>query len=86
MLKHTGELPHGCNLCTRRFRTHNSMKRHIENFHLKMRPFQCLECNKTFFWKRHLNRHMGIHERERNGNDQVKRNVKIKTEFEVECA
>lgn len=64
MLNHTGELPHGCEYCSRKFQTLNKCKRHVDSFHLKLRPHKCNECYRGFSSNKDLKRHLLIHERE----------------------
>ena len=35
-----------------------SLKRHIQNIHLQLKPFQCDKCEKSFFNKERLNYHV----------------------------
>lgn len=65
MIKHTGDLPYQCEHCPQKFSKSSSRKYHTERVHLKLRPFVCKECNKSFFWKKNLKRHLQIHERDR---------------------
>ena len=41
-----------------------SLKRHIQNIHLQLKPFQCDKCEKSFFNKERLHYHvMSVHEK-----------------------
>lgn len=64
MLSHTGEFPHACEHCPKKFRTINGRNRHVAGYHFKVRPHKCPECFKGFYSKNDLRRHLRIHDRD----------------------
>ena len=56
--------------CGRCFTTSYNRKKHVEACHLKLRPYTCPLCSKTFPYKHSLNYHLKLHGRqERAGRD-----------------
>lgn len=49
--------------CGNHYLTKFNLKQHIENFHLKIKKFQCRICSKFLISKQNLNEHMNIHTR-----------------------
>lgn len=49
-----------CNVegCTRKFSRNSFLKQHIQRDHLKKRDYQCIECEKNYKQKSHLDRHI----------------------------
>ncbi|GBP42765.1 Zinc finger protein 26 [Eumeta japonica] len=54
-----------CNSCERSFDTQKKLNRHIRKDHLMERPHACTECDKRFFKKTCLVRHMLTHTKKR---------------------
>lgn len=52
-----------CKECKQIMSTRSALKRHIENVHLKLKPFQCRYCQRPFAKKAHLISHEEIHSR-----------------------
>lgn len=50
--------------CDRSFTTTYNRKKHVEACHLKLRPYICPLCAKTFPYKHSLNYHLKLHERQ----------------------
>ena len=50
--------------CGRSFTTTYNRKKHVEACHLKLRPYICPLCAKTFPYKHSLNYHLKLHERQ----------------------
>jgi KRAB domain-containing zinc finger protein len=64
-LVHTDVMLHGCNLCTKQFKSSKYLNQHLKFVHTKRtKEFSCTECSKAFFTKSDLNRHQNIHNRE----------------------
>ncbi|XP_031639026.1 zinc finger protein 271-like [Contarinia nasturtii] len=57
---HTGEKPHQCGRCNKRFTQKNHLTRHIR-IHTGEKPFKCDQCMKQFTQKSDLTRHMRTH-------------------------
>ena len=56
---HTGEKPHSCRNCERKFRDLSNLKRH-ELTHSNAKPFSCQKCCKKFTRFSNLERHERI--------------------------
>jgi len=50
-----------CNLCSRRFRRQEHLKRHIRSLHTGDKPFECNECGKKFSRSDNLSQHARTH-------------------------
>ncbi|RCK63625.1 Transcriptional regulator MNL1 [Candida viswanathii] len=53
-----------CNLCQRRFKRHEHLKRHFRSLHTFEKPYNCSICNKKFSRSDNLNQHLKIHKQE----------------------
>ena len=52
-------------VCGKNFSKFDSLRRHVAELHKNMRPFKCDQCSKTYGRKDYLDRHMKIHETEK---------------------
>lgn len=50
-----------CNLCSRRFRRQEHLKRHYRSLHTQDKPFECNECGKKFSRSDNLAQHARTH-------------------------
>ncbi|KAF2456723.1 hypothetical protein BDY21DRAFT_41621 [Lineolata rhizophorae] len=50
-----------CNLCNRRFRRQEHLKRHYRSLHTGEKPFECNECGKKFSRSDNLSQHQRTH-------------------------
>lgn len=50
-----------CELCSRRFRRQEHLKRHYRSLHTQDKPFECHECSKTFSRSDNLAQHARTH-------------------------
>lgn len=50
-----------CNLCSRRFRRQEHLKRHYRSLHTQDKPFSCGECGKKFSRSDNLSQHARTH-------------------------
>ncbi|NXM32210.1 ZN467 protein, partial [Oxyruncus cristatus] len=57
---HTGERPHPCPRCARRFRKKTHLDRHLRT-HTGERPHPCPRCARRFAHRQHLLRHLRLH-------------------------
>lgn len=59
-LKHERQKNHACSLCDKRFALERLVTSHIQNVHLRVRPFPCSfnDCDKRFVNKNQLNNHV----------------------------
>lgn len=53
-----------CNLCQRRFKRHEHLKRHFRSLHTFEKPYNCDICHKKFSRSDNLNQHLKIHKQE----------------------
>ncbi len=61
-LVHTDDRPHGCNMCTKQFKSIKNLNQHVKLVHTnRTKEFCCTQCNRAFFTKYKLNRHQNIH-------------------------
>ncbi len=65
---HKDDRPHGCNLCTKHFKSSAQLNQHVKFIHTKTtKEFICTECNKAYFTKQHLTRHQTTHKNDGEG-------------------
>ena len=50
-----------CNVCNRRFRRQEHLKRHVRSLHTQEKPFECTDCGKTFSRSDNLAQHARTH-------------------------
>jgi hypothetical protein len=50
-----------CELCNRRFRRQEHLKRHYRSLHTQDKPFECNECGKKFSRSDNLSQHARTH-------------------------
>jgi C2H2 transcription facotor len=50
-----------CNLCSRRFRRQEHLKRHFRSLHTHDKPFECTDCGKKFSRSDNLSQHQRTH-------------------------
>ena len=50
-----------CDICNRRFRRQEHLKRHVRSLHTHDKPFECNECGKKFSRSDNLSQHMRTH-------------------------
>jgi 5-methylcytosine-specific restriction endonuclease McrA len=50
-----------CNLCSRRFRRQEHLKRHFRSLHTHEKPFECTDCGKKFSRSDNLSQHQRTH-------------------------
>jgi len=50
-----------CNLCSRRFRRQEHLKRHYRSLHTHDKPFECIDCGKKFSRSDNLSQHQRTH-------------------------
>ena len=60
MLSHSGDQPHHCGLCSKKFSLKANLKRHMM-CHTGENPYACPECPKLFKAKRSLHLHIMSH-------------------------
>ena len=51
-----------CNDCGKKFRDNCNLKRHIDGFHLGLKPYKCEICDKKFSTQQNMSRHALGHE------------------------
>ena len=64
-MTHTGEKPHQCSVCSKRFRDPGTLKIHMRT-HTGEKPCKCSVCSKRFRDSGTLKIHMMTHMQERN--------------------
>lgn len=62
---HTGERPHGCDICGKQFRVSQGLIRHLKETHQGIKNFSCDLCSRKFATKRNVEEHRRIHTNER---------------------
>ena len=58
---HSGEKPHACNVCGKRFRRSADVKEHAHTHDENRRRYPCSLCSKSFTQKIHLKYHLMTH-------------------------
>jgi len=59
-----------CNACGKQFSTKYNLRKHVEALHLKLKPYTCQTCTKTFAYKHSYCQHMQVHLRVAASSDQ----------------
>ena len=60
ILCHTGEKPHECTICSKRFIKSSDLERHIR-YHTGEKPYECMLCGKKCTESGTLKKHMRLH-------------------------
>ncbi|KAH8743098.1 hypothetical protein F5883DRAFT_358098, partial [Diaporthe sp. PMI_573] len=50
-----------CEICNRRFRRQEHLKRHYRSLHTEEKPYTCQECDKKFARSDNLSQHVRLH-------------------------
>ncbi|KAE8737709.1 hypothetical protein FOCC_FOCC016824 [Frankliniella occidentalis] len=58
---HTGEKPHQCTVCRKRFKSGCALKEHLFYHHADSGPYECSRCHKFFRFPSHLISHLAQH-------------------------
>ena len=61
ILTHTGEKPHKCPDCDKRYKQVNDLNRHVQVEHLGQKPYVCPVCGLLFSRSNGLRRHSTVH-------------------------
>lgn len=61
---HTDEKTHRCEICDKIFLRLDQLKCHTSRIHLKLKPFVCGKCDRSFTQNKKLKEHSQLHERE----------------------
>ena len=60
-----------CNLCSRRFKRQEHLKRHYRSLHTYEKPYDCPICHKKFSRSDNLNQHLKTHKAENEHDDEL---------------
>lgn len=55
---HVGAYKYRCSVCRQGFFDQTNLQAHEDSKHSKVRRYSCVRCDKSFYWKHHVKRHM----------------------------
>jgi Zinc finger, C2H2 type len=55
---HAGAYKYRCGVCRQGFFDQTNLRAHADSRHSKVRRYSCPRCDKSFYWKHHVKRHM----------------------------